>query len=152
LTDWLAVPPEQAGIVLAIDFPVYNADISSEGKIVASKKWIGKEPFVWQIRLKPDVYQIQFKSGPISFVGVDAKQPAALTFVRLSRIKASDGGSGVGVAVTLGAPPIEVTDWLQNAAQIGGSDAFRADYIEAGNRVLLLSTEPPWSIPPPPKR
>jgi hypothetical protein len=150
LTDWLAVPPEQTGIVLAIDFPVYGADVSSEGKILASKKWIGKEPFVWQLRLKPDDYQIQFKSGPIWSVGVVAKRPGALTYVRVFPIKGSDGTVGVGVAVTAGPPPVEVTNWLQNAAQIGGSDALRVDYIEPGNRVLLVSTEPPWAIPPPP--
>ena len=150
LTDWLAVPPQQAGIVLAIDFPVFDANISNEGKVLATNKWIGKEPFVWQLRLRPDLYQIQFNSGPISSVGVITKRPGSLTYVRVAPIKRNDGSAGVGVAVTTGPIPSEVAASLQSSAQIGAFDAFRTDYIEVGNGVLLISTEPPWQIEPPP--
>jgi hypothetical protein len=39
LADWQAVPPQQAGIALAIDFPVSSAVIYSDGKQVAQKEW-----------------------------------------------------------------------------------------------------------------
>jgi hypothetical protein len=152
LKDWLDVPPQQAGIVFSIEFPVSEAKIFSAGKLLASKKWIEKEPFIWQIRVQPDVYQIQFSTGPISSVGVIAKQPGSLTFVRVLPLKGKEGDVGVGVAVIPGPIPSEVTNGLLNAAQIGVSDAFSTSYIEAGNRVLLVSTEPEWPIPPPPKK
>jgi hypothetical protein len=150
LKDWLAVSPQQAGIVLSIDFPVSEARIFSEGKLLAAKKWTAKPPFVWQLRVQPDIYQIQFTSGPISSVGVVAKQPASLSYVRVVPIRGNAGDVGIGVSVTSGPLPTDVADGLQNAAQIGVSDAFGTDYIEAGSRVLLVSTDPPWPIPPPP--
>jgi hypothetical protein len=157
LEAWLAVPPRQAGIVLSIDFPVALANISSGGKILAVKKWIPKVPFIWQLRVPPDVYQIHFEHGPIWSVGVIAKQPASLTYVRLTAAGGKDGDVGVGVTVTAGAPPSELSNLLQNAAKIGISDAWNTDYIDAsyredGARVLLVSTEPPWPIPPPPPK
>jgi hypothetical protein len=83
LKDWLAVPAKQAGIVLSIEFPVSEARIFSEGKLLAAKKWIGKYPLVWQLRVQPDDYQFQFGSGPISSVGVVAKQAGSLTTLRV---------------------------------------------------------------------
>lgn len=152
LADWLAVPPQRAGIVLSIDFPVSEVTISSDGKVLASKKWIPNIPFVWQLRVEPDIYQIRLQQGPIASIGVIAKQPASLTYVRLAPIKDGSGNAGLSAVVTTGPTPPALIYSLENATKFGIPDAFRADFIEAGNRVLLLNTEPPWPIPPPPKR
>lgn len=147
LQKWLAVPARQAGVVLEIGFPVWSASVSSAGKIVANKKWTPKVPLVWQLRVEPDNYQIEFNQGPIWSLGVIAKQPGSLTYVRLGLTDES----GFDIKVTSGAtPPADLVEWLQTAEKIGVRDAWNADYVEAGNRVLLVSTEPPWPIPPPP--
>ena len=153
LKDWLAVPPHQAGIVLSFGFPISEAHISSGGKIIARKTWDPKQTFVWQLRAQPDVYQIQFEQGPLASVGVIAKQPGSLTYLRSVPVSHKDGQfAGVDVAVTTGQPPAELIDWLQNAGKVGIKDAFVSDYIETVNRVLLVSTEPPWPSPPPPPK
>jgi hypothetical protein len=143
LKAWLAVPPGQAGIVISFGFPVSSATISSAGKILATKKWASKQQFVWQLRLQPDIYQIQFaQSEPLASVGVIAQPASSLTYVRLVPLQEDNGQIvGAGVAVTRGQPP-ELTQWLQNAAATGIADAFGTNLIEAGHTTLVVSTEP----------
>jgi hypothetical protein len=142
LRAWLAVPPGQAGIVISFGFPVSSATISSAGKILATKKWDSKQQFVWQLRLQPDIYQIQFaQSEPLASVSVIAKPASSLTYLRLVPLQEDNGEIvGAGVAVTRGQPP-ELTGWLQNATRTDIADVFSTDFIEAGHTTLVVSTE-----------
>jgi hypothetical protein len=143
LKAWLTVPAEQAGIVISFGFPVSAATISSAGKILATKKWASKQQFVWQLRLQPDIYQIQFaQSELLASVSVIAKPASSLTYFRLVPLQEDNGQIvGAGVAVTRGQPP-ELTEWLQSAARSGIADVFGTNFIEAGHTTLVVSTEP----------
>lgn len=151
ISDWLAVSPHSAGIVLSIDFPISKATISNDkGDVLAAKQWIPKIPLIWQLRVQPDAYQIRLEEGPIWSLGVIAKQPGGLTYVRLARYHGSKGEIGLSATVSQGPVPSQLTDYLETAAKIGIPEAFSIDTIGPGNRILLVSTEPPWKIPPPP--
>jgi hypothetical protein len=151
LMEWRAVPPREAGIVLIVDFPVARATISNDkDEVLSSKQWNPKLPLIWQLRVSPDVYQIHFNSGPIWSIGVVAKQPGALTYVRLARYEGKNGEVGLTAAVFRGEFPDRLSNSLEFADKIGIPDAFSTATIGAGNRILFVSTEPPWKIPPPP--
>jgi len=151
LTEWLAVPSRQAGIVLLLDFPVSEATIYSE-KFKEFKKWDPKVPFVWQLRVEPDIYQFRLPEGPLAGISVIAKQPAVLTYLSLSRYQGKDGDVGLNVVVSAGPPSSRLTGILEDAAKFGIPNVFSVTYVEGGNRILVLNTEPPWKIPPPPPK
>jgi hypothetical protein len=151
IKDWFAVPPHSAGIILSVDFPVFKATISNDkGDVLVSKQWIPKIPLIWHLQVPPDIYQIRFQEGPIWSIGVIAKQPGSLTYVRLARYQGNNGEVGLNATVSQGPVPSQLIGFLEAAEKIGIPDAFSVSTIGAGNRILLVSTEPPWKIPPPP--
>ena len=155
LKDWLTVPTDQGGLVLIL------ADINqliigdAAGKHLDGIKWPVGVPLIRQVRLKPGSYQIRLK-GPLESVGV-ATMAGSLTFLRLVAFKGNSGEQGLVAAGWSGiAPnvvPKDVVEWLRVAAEKETSGAvYATPFIQTENNILTLNTEPPWPIPPPPKR
>ena len=154
IKDWAVVPTDQAGFVVVA--PDAKSLVIGDDK---AKPWVTVQwpetrqfPLVTQIRLKPGPYQIRLKA-PLDSVGVvlDAE---TLTYLRIGTYKGQFGEQASYVAVWSGPPTEEIESALRIAAEKKGSTSvYATPFINTGSSgVLTLSTEPPWPIPPPPKR
>ena len=154
LEEWAKVPPDQSGLVLVIDAPIFSATISDgEKQVLSAIKWNPKVPFIQQLRMKPQYYTLHF-GALINDLSV-VLEPGSLTYVRLARYMRADGETGITVAVSRGGHPVtgEIGDILESADQNWHiSGVFQTEFINPARNVLLVNTEPPWPIPPPPKR
>ena len=121
------------------------------GKPLDGIKWPVGVPLIRQVRLKPGPYQIRLK-GPLESVGV-ATMAGSLTFLRFAAFKANSGEQGLVAAGWSDVVPKDVVEWLRVAAEKETSGAvYATPFVETENNILTLNTEPPWPIPPPPKR
>lgn len=154
LDEWTKLPPDQSGLVLVIDAPLSSVTISGgDKKVISTTKWNPKSPFIRQFRVKPGYYTLNLR-GPIANLGV-VLEPGRLIYVQLAPYKGDGGDTGVVATVSAGGHPEfkQIGEILEKADQgwrISG--VFATDFISPANNVLLVSTEPPWPIPPPPKR
>jgi hypothetical protein len=151
LQDWLAVPKNEAGLVLIVDAPVEKVILSAEYapddyKIVEVFSWTRPTAFVRQYRMEPGRYQFRLQ-GPISRVSIDTSA-ASLTYLRLTPIR-KDGQSGASISVTTGRPTPDLIELLNEVAK---QDPQIYAALRISGRSLALDTEPPWPIPPPPKK
>lgn len=149
LADWLAVPSQQAGLVLVLNSNVSVVTVADQSnKPLSVTKWGQALPFVQQYRMEPGVYQIRL-GGLISSVSVVLKS-GALTYLRLS---ANPGVTGeVNINASTGRAPTEILNLAEDARSKGIADALKVNFIQTETKVLLLNTDPPWPVPPPPKR
>jgi hypothetical protein len=150
---WARLPAKSSGIVFIIDADVATFTLlSGEKKLLGEEKWIPGLPLVKQYRVSPGSYRVVLP-GPFGSVNVNAVE-GALTYVRLAPYRADSlshaGTIGVQLTGWVGAVTDQVSSTLAAAAAKGVADAYVAPVIEVPGKVLLVSTEPPWTIPPPP--
>ena len=151
LKKWLTIPPNQGGLVLIIDSDVSLVTIRDEnGKTLDVTKWPIGLPFVRQYRVNPGTYQIRLR-GPIGGVSVVTK-PAILTYLRLSTYKDGLINPGIQISAWQETPTKHVADTIRAAFDRGiGGATINLGVLKAPSNVLMINTEPPWPIPPPPK-
>jgi hypothetical protein len=125
--------------------------LSSEVHPGEQKIWLSFDlnpavnPFVTQFRFSPGEHHLRLQ-GPLAAVNVSTED-SVLTYLRLSPIKTNDE-AGVSATITSGKPTPELLDKLEELRK-----NFRHIYVSTpAPTSFTLSTEPPWPIPPPPKR
>lgn len=150
ISDWLAVPPDQGGLVFIVPDTVALFIGDEAGKILDFTKWQASSPLVRQIRLKPNTYQIRLK-GPLAGVSVVIR-PESVTYLRVGLFKSKFGEIGNYSAAWTGKPPDDVIDFLRAGAEKGGGTVYATPFVYTENNILTLNTEPPWPIPPPPPK
>jgi hypothetical protein len=150
LKNWLAVPKDQGGLVLIAADASGLTIGDAAAKPLDTIKWPAASPLVRQVRLRPGTYQIRLM-GPLESVGV-VTTPESLTFLRLGSFKGNSGEQGVFAVGWSGIAPNDVVEWLTAAAEKEPGTVYATPFLETENNTLTLNTEPPWPIPPPPKR
>jgi hypothetical protein len=150
LKDWVTVPQDQGGLVL-IAFDIDELVIGdAAARPLDTTKWSAGTPLIRQIRLKPGAYQIRLK-GPIASIGV-VTTPGSLTYLRLGPYKGKFGEQGIFAVGWSGPATEDVIGLLKTAAEKGSGTVYATPFLQTENNVLTLNTEPPWPVPPPPKR
>jgi hypothetical protein len=146
LQDWLAVPKNEAGLVLIVDAPVEKVTLSveypsNEYKPVEVFDWSLTQPaFIRQYRMEPGRYQFRLQ-GPIPRVSVDTIE-ASLTYFRLTPIR-KDGQAGASVSVTSGQPAPDLIDLLNEVYEVAKKDPQVYGVSRIYGHSLALDTEPP---------
>jgi hypothetical protein len=155
LKIWSSLPQGDSGLVFIIDAPVTSFELATgQKKILSFAKWTKNLPFVRQYRLPPGVYSVVLKP-PLISATVESKA-GFLTYVTLRAASLPSSGQepviGLEVSSSRGVVPEFVEQLLEKAYLNGLSDAYTTEALPdlGGERVLLVSTEPPWQIPPPP--
>jgi len=155
LKQWSSVPPGSSGLVFIIEASVSSFELASgKKKTLAQTKWLAGLPFVRQYRLEPGRYEIKLPP-PLDWVAIQTKE-GSLTYLRLSPLALPQTGRqeqtvGVAVGAWSGPAPEFVGAWLEKAYSSGLKEAYQTNLLkDVDGRVLLVSTDPPWQIPPPP--
>lgn len=117
-------------------------------KALVGFRWHPEVPFIEQFRLDPGEYTFRLQA-PISSIGVNAKA-ATLTHIRLAPYREGDE-VGVTAVVATGAPAKATIDLLEMIRGRYGY-SFVPIPLSSPTKTFFLDTDPPWPIPPPPKK
>jgi hypothetical protein len=150
LAQWVNVPPSDGGLVIIIDAKILGIEISDpEGVKFDARKWQPGIPYIKQFRVTPGRYQLRL-SEP--FVSVDVvTKPGSLTYVQFSPYFRGRVRGGRITSWIDNTAPAQVAQFLLGASkEVGLAEALTTTHIAPAGNILYVSTEPPWSIPPPP--
>jgi hypothetical protein len=70
----------------------------------------------------------------------------------LGPYKGKFGEQGIFAVGWSGPATEDVIGLLKTAAEKGSGTVYATPFLQTENNVLTLNTEPPWPVPPPPKR
>jgi hypothetical protein len=155
LKEWMSLSQGTSGLVFIIDAKITSFElVNDKKKPVAGVKWIPDLQFVRQFRLPPGRYDIVLPA-PSTNIGVLAKN-GVLTYIRLTAVSLPGVGTelvpGIQVVTSWGPPPADVIQRLEKAYLSGHPEVYKTDFIRDPGSILLVATEPPWPIPPPPPK
>jgi hypothetical protein len=151
--DYFPTGSNESSIVLIVDADVKSVTLNDgEGKTLDFAKWGNWKSFVRHYRVPPGTYNLHL-DGPLDSLTATVKPGSSLT-IRLSPFGPKFGSSKIDISAWTQGLPEDITYIIKDLQSKGLSQFLSSGPVQTPDKNLYLKidTDPPWNIPPPPKR